>query len=96
MYIGSDNTKNSDVMRLKRYSIEANTLSEIIATIDDRIANKKFLCFYTHMNNIGNVYKDETYTIEKLEYVINYCIEKYKNGEIMLDTPDNCFNYYYQ
>ena len=89
------NSRNADVNKLSRYSLESNTKETIKAYIDECIANDKCLIFYAHTSRFGTTINNELFDINKVAEILDYCVAKRDNLECWVGGTDAGIKYYF-
>ena len=91
-----ENGRQSNPCQLIRYGMQGNTLEQIKSKIDEYISKDKILVLYGHSADFGTSYVGETWDINKIGKVLDYCLEKRNSGLCYLGNTDDCIKYYFK
>lgn len=91
-----ENGRQSNPCQLIRYGMQGNTLEQIKSKIDEYISKDKILVLYGHSADFGTSYVGETWDINKIGQVLDYCLEKRNSGLCYLGNTDDCIKYYFK
>ena len=97
------NTRQTNPCNLRRQGTQNKCIQQIKDEIDAAITNDNYIILYGHTDRFGTVYSGEydgqswsvTYSIDFIEDILEYIIQKRNNGEIYFDSPDDCAKYYF-
>ena len=91
----NSNTRNGSPCETMRIAIEGRTLATLKNDLDTAISLDKLCVFYCHTNYFGRELEGGLFNIDKVEDLLNYCIELRDAGAVYLDNNDHCYKYFY-